>query len=84
MLARRRPLRRRWRPRWPDGLLTSAVEPLDELLRHPVDVFSFRTPHMLADLDLVHLLHRHLPGRPGAGTGRSWTLAALARTDHLP
>ena len=39
----------------------------------------------LADQDLVdpvHLLHRHLPGRPGShgAGGRSWTLAPM---EHL-
>ena len=89
--------RRRRRPAGPLAEGPNALLPVDELLRLPVDVISsFRgataTPEDggpgagdVADQDMVdpvHLLHRHLPGRPGShgAGGRSWTLAPM---EHL-
>ena len=70
-----------------------AMEPqlplLDELLRLLVDVVSFRTREAVGDgdkvvdLDLGHLLHRHLPGRTSTGAGRRRRSNVLAPTNHL-
>ena len=92
--------RRRRRPAGPLAEGPNALLPVDELLRLPVDVISsFRgataTPEDggpgagdVADQDMVdpvHLLHRHLPGRPGSpgagGRSRSWALAPIM--EHL-
>ena len=62
----------------------------DELLRLLVDVVSFRTREAVGggpgdkvvDLDLGHLLHRHLPGSTSTGAGRR-RRRVLAPTNHL-